>query len=371
MNLMQDMIKKNERFRLLSLDVFRGLTIALMILVNSPGNQTPYYFLDHSAWNGCTLADLVFPFFVFVVGVSAVFSLSQARYREKRGALIIKICKRSLIIFFIGLFLNAFPEHFDLASIRVFGVLQRIAICYFFSAILFLTTRLRTQAVIIAVLLIGYWLLMTLPAYNLTEEGNFAAYIDRMFLSPAHLYGKYYDPEGFFSTFPAVATALLGNLTAAWLLSNLRPAQKKNGMVFMGILALSTGWLWAFWFPINKTLWTSSFVLWTGGFALLILAFCYWLIEIKHWHKWSKPFEFFGVNAMAAYVLHVFFLKIQVMIRIPHSDGSSPNLKSFFTEYLFGWTSTQNAALLYALCYTLIWFFILTILYRKRIFIKI
>lgn len=374
-----DKIQKNKFSRLLSLDVFRGFTIALMILVNSPGNQSPYSWLEHSPWNGCTLADLVFPFFVFIVGVSSVFSLSKARElgHLTMNQLMLKILKRSLIIFLIGLGLNAFPNHFDFATLRILGVLQRIAICYFFSSILFLTTSPRVQSLIIVGLLVGYWLLITqavVPGYGagqLTLEGNFAAYFDRILLSPAHLYGKFYDPEGFLSTFPAIATALLGNLTGVWLLSNRHQVQKFKGLIFAGILALIIGWFWSLFFPINKTLWSSSYVLWTGGYALLILAFCYWLIEMKGRKRWSKPFEIFGANAMAAYVLHVLFLKIQAVIRITQPGGESVNLKTFICNFLFGWTTPANAALLYALVYTLFWLVILTILYRKKIFIKI
>ncbi|MBA2710590.1 MAG: DUF5009 domain-containing protein [Tatlockia sp.] len=355
--------------RLQSLDVFRGLTIILMIVVNSPGNRTPYPFLDHSAWNGCTLADLVFPFFVFIVGVSSVFSLFHHSHKNQ-SQLITKICKRSLIIFLIGLFLNAFP-YFDLNSIRLFGVLQRIALCYFFSSILFLTTTLRTQALITVALLVAYWLLMTLPYFDLSENGNLAAHIDRMLFPPAHLYNKFYDPEGFLSTFPAIATALIGNLTGAFLLSDRKLLQKKNFMMYFGLIAMGIGWIWAFWFPINKTLWTSSYVLWTSGFALLIFSICYWLVDIKQKTKWAEPFVIFGANAMAAYILHVIFLKIQVLIRIYNPDGSFLNLKSFLSSSLFSWTSPENAALFYALSYTFLWLLILLILYRKKIFIKL
>ncbi len=366
--------------RLLSLDVFRGFTIALMIVVNSPGNQTVYPWLGHSAWNGCTLADVVFPFFIFIVGVSSVFSLSKSRALSgiSQQQLFIKIIKRSSIIFLLGLFLNAFPYHFDFATLRIFGVLQRIALCYFVSAGLFLFTRIEVQALVLISLLVVYWLILVLsfvPGYgegNLTMAGNFSAYLDRLLFSPAHLYGKFYDPEGLLSTLPAIATALLGNLTGVWLLSpHYNALQKLAGLSLVGFLLLILGWFWGLWFPINKALWTSSYVLWTGGFALIVLALCYWLIELQAWKKWSKPFEIFGANALAVYVFHVFFLKVQVMIVIHRADGSSENLKALITNTLFGWASLQNASLLYALTYTLFWLLILTILYRKRIFIKI
>lgn len=371
--------QENKFSRLLSLDVFRGMTIALMILVNSPGNRTAYSWLEHSSWNGCTLADLVFPWFIFIVGVASVFSLSKASELDHLSSqqLFIKILKRSLLIFFIGLLLNALP-YFHFSTFRVYGVLQRIAICYFVGSLLFLTTRMETQALIMALLLVVYWLIMILanvPGYgadNLTFEGNFAAYVDRLIFSPAHLYGKFYDPEGLLSTLPAIATALLGNLTGFWLRSRYTRRKKLEGLWVSGFIALILGWYWGIWFPINKTLWTSSYVLWTGGWALVILALCYWLNDVKGWKTWSKPFEIFGANALAVYFLHIFFLKIQTIIIVNRAaDGLSETLKMGITEALFGWASPENASLLYAISYTLFWLFILSILYRKKIFIKI
>lgn len=373
------MIEQEKKFpRLLSLDVFRGITIALMIVVNCPGNDSTYNWLEHSAWDGCTLADLVFPFFVFIVGVASVFSLSKSRAQGgSLQQLLPKIIKRTILIFLIGLFLNAFPYHFDFATIRVFGVLQRIAICYFFSAFLFLTTQPRTQLIVMFILVLGYWLLMAfwpVPGYganNLTPQANLAAYVDRLLFSSAHLYGKVYDPEGLLSTVPAITTVLLGNLTGIGLLTTASQQKKLVGMSMAGISALLIGWLWGLWFPINKALWTSSYVLWTGGLALLVLAFCYWTIDIRGWKRWCKPLEIFGVNAMAAYILHIFFLKMQLMITLPNRDGFPGNLRSFITEHLFGWASPPDASLLYALSYTFFWLVILTILYRKKIYIRI
>jgi predicted acyltransferase len=259
----------------------------------------------------------------------------------------------------------------------VFGVLQRIAICYFVASILFLTTKVYTQAIIIVGLLIGYWLIMTfisVPGYginNLTQEGNLAAYIDRLVFSSAHLYEKVFDPEGFLSTLPAIATCLLGNLTGVWLLSRNNIQIKLQGMTLIGILALAFAWIWGNSFPINKSLWTSSYVLLTGGLALLLLVVCYWLIEIKHYKRWSMPFAIFGMNAILAYFLHIFFLKIQALIHIQRLNGTPGNLRIFITEHLFGWLSLQSASLMYAFCYVIFWLFILTILYKKKIFIKI
>lgn len=365
--------------RLLSLDVFRGITIVMMILVNSPGNRTAYAWLNHSAWNGCKFADFIFPFFLFIVGVSLVFSLSQSMERKvSPSQLTVKIFKRAIIIFFIGLFLNAFPRHFDFDTVRVFGVLQRIAICYLVAALLFVTVRIQTQILIAVTLLLGYWMVMTMtfvPGYgvgDLTHDGNLAAYIDRLVFAPAHLYEKTFDPEGFLSTFPAIATTLLGNITGFYLRNSLHTEQKKMfSLALAGICLAALGWLWGLSFPINKGLWTSSFVLWTGGFALVLLTVLYGLIEIKHWQAGFKPFEIFGLNAIAAYFLHIFFLKIQAIIQFTTVDGSSVSSRIYLTDHLFGSFSPHNASLLYAISYVLVWLGGLTLLYRKKIFIKI
>jgi predicted acyltransferase len=371
-------LEKKSTNRLLSLDVFRGLTIVGMILVNSPGNQTAYAWLDHSVWNGCTIADLVFPFFIFIVGVSLVFSLSKQREHGVTARdMLLKIGKRAGIIILLGLFLNAFPKHFNIDTLRFFGVLQRIAVCYVCAALLFLKTSVRMQIVICAGLLIGYWLLMMLVpvpgfgANNLTQEGNLAAYLDRLAFSSAHLYGKVFDPEGFLSTLPALATVLLGTITGAWLQADMSQHKKLIGMVAGGLLAMVVGWMWGWSFPINKAMWTSSFVLWTGGLALCVFGVCYWLLEIKQWRRWSLPLEVFGMNAIAAYFLHIFFLKLQHLVLLPNADGSMGNLRLFITEHLFGWASLKNASLFYSLNYILLWLVVLTILYRRKIFIKI
>lgn len=364
--------------RLLSLDVFRGITVTLMILVNSPGNQTAYRWLSHSTWQGCTMADIVFPFFLFIVGVSLVFAIQKhlAQHQPVRE-IFLTIMWRSLIIFFLGLSLNAFPYHYAWETLRIYGVLQRIAICYFIAATLFLTTRIQTQIWITLSILIGYWIILTfipVPGFgvnDLTLHGNLVGYIDRSFLAEGHLYEKIFDPEGLLSTVPAIATTLLGNITGWLLMIDINKTKKCLFMLTTGLFTLMLGWLWGYYFPINKNLWTSSFVLWTAGLGLLLLALCYWLIEIKNYKQWSKPFEIFGLNAIAAYFLHIFFLKIQAMIFITKTDGTEENLRLFMTEHLFGWTNDKNASLLYAICYVLLWLFIFSILYRKKISIKI
>jgi predicted acyltransferase len=366
----------NDNQRLLSLDVFRGITIAAMILVNSPGNQTAYAPLEHAEWNGCTPTDLIFPFFVFIVGVSLAFSLSKRLQRgEAPGPILLQVLKRSVLIFGFGLLLNGFP-YYNLATLRIPGVLQRIALCYLAAAFLFLKTRVWTQAAIACFLLAGYWLAMTsipVPGYGVGDlgmEGNLAAYIDRMFLS-GHMYKPVYDPEGILSTLPAIATALLGNLAGVWLLSPRAPKQKLKGLMLAGVLAAAAGWFWGQVFPINKALWTSSYVLWTGGLALCLLALCYGALDIRQRRGWSRPFEIFGLNAIAAYMLHILFLKIQNRIPMPRLDGSPGNLRLYLSEHLFGWASLENASLMYALSYTLLWLGVLYLLYRRKLFLKV
>ena len=363
--------------RLRSLDVFRGLTIAGMILVNSPGNETAFGWLEHSAWNGCTPTDLVFPFFVFMIGMSLVFSLNK---KIDQGTpaddLFTPILKRSALIFGLGLFLNGFP-YFHLATIRIPGVLQRIALCYFFAAILYLVVRTEVLVAMVLIFLLHYWMLMThivVPYYgagNLSPEGNLASYIDQA-LFAGHMYRPYYDPEGFLSTGPAIATALMGVLASIWVRGSKTPKEKIYGLSIMAGFCIVAGWVWNITFPINKALWTSSFVLFTGGLALAVFALCYGLVELKKMDHWGRPFEIFGKNAIAAYVLHILFLKIQNLIHIARRDGTPGNLRFWITDHFFGWWATPKlASLCYALAYTALWYYVVRALDRRKIYLKV
>jgi predicted acyltransferase len=367
--------------RLLSLDVFRGLTIAAMVLVNNAGDYRHVYWpLGHAPWHGWTPTDLIFPFFVFIVGVAIPLAF------EKRVAaggsqtdLYVKIIRRSLLIFFISLIiLHGFPYTLEkFRHLRIPGVLQRIAVCYLVASIIYLKTRWRGQALIASALLLGYWLVMkTIPAPgfapgDLTMEGSLASWVDRTLL-PGHIYRPQYDPEGILSTIPAIATCLSGVLAGTWLQQKREPLDKAAGLFGFGALCVIVGWCWNLVFPINKALWTSSYVMFTTGLALSLLALCYWAIDLKGYKRWTKPFVIFGVNALALFVFSGLLARVFGLIHTTKLDGTPGNLQTWLYEHLFlSWLAPVNASLGYALGYVLLWLGLMTILYRRRIFIKV
>ena len=359
--------------RLLALDTFRGITIAGMILVNNPGTWDAVYSpLRHADWNGWTPTDLIFPFFLFIVGVSIALALGR---RVSAGGpnrkLYLKIIRRSAIIFALGLIIYGFP-YYQLSTWRIPGVLQRIAVCYLIASIVFLKTGWKGQAIIATLLLVSYWLLMVLvpvPGYgrgDLSMEGNLAAYVDRTLLA-AHTWKPLYDPEGLLSTIPAIATALFGVMAGAWLASTRDRFEKTAGLFVAGAVGIIIGWAWGAWFPINKALWTSSYTVFTAGMALQFLALCYWLVDIKEYRRWTKPFVIFGVNAIAVYVLSSI---MEIALDTWHIAGAT--IKEFLFDKLFAsWASPINASLLWAISYVLFWLGIMTLLYRRKIFIKV
>ena len=367
--------------RLLSLDVFRGITIAGMILVNNPGTwEAIHPPLAHAAWHGWTPTDLVFPFFLFIVGVS--ITLAFARRIDAAGTkrdLYLKILRRTVLIYAFGFLLAGFP-YFNLSTIRLTGVLQRIAVCYFFAAIISLKTNRRTQSVIAAVLLLAYWGVsefVAAPGYaagDLSKEGNLAAFIDRVVLG-RHLWkggGGIYDPEGLLSTIPAIATTLSGVLAGHWLRQSREAHEKVAGLFVAGVACVVGGWMWNAWFPINKALWTSSYVLFTTGMGLQLLALCYWLVDIKKYRRWALPFRIFGVNALAVFVLSGLAARLMSLWKMPRVDGRTGNLQTYIYEHLFApWAAPADASLLYALLYVLIWLGLMAILYQRKIFIKV
>ena len=367
--------------RLVSLDVFRGMTIATMVLVNNPGTWEHIYWpLEHAEWTGWTPTDLVFPFFLFIVGVAIPLGLGS---RIERGdpfkKLFLKVLFRTLIIFALGEFLAGFP-FFHLATMRIPGVLQRIAVCYFFASLLYLKTRPRTQALIGVGLLIVYCILMKyvpVPGFgsgDLSKVGSLASYIDRSVFG-AHVWRQavVYDPEGLLSTMGALATTILGVLTGIRLRCETRtPIEKVAQLFIAGAVCVMIGWAWNPWFPINKALWTSSYVFFTGGLALQMLALCYWLIDIKGYRAWAKPFVVFGVNAIVLFVGSGVMARLMELIKFPAPDGKRISLHGWIFEHLFlSWASPINASLAFAIVFILFWLGLMWILYRRKIIIKI
>ncbi|MEJ7861130.1 MAG: DUF5009 domain-containing protein [Pyrinomonadaceae bacterium] len=368
--------------RLVSLDVFRGMTIAGMVLVNNPGTWSAIYPpLKHAEWHGITPTDYIFPFFLFIVGVAIPLALGR---RVEQGGITkevyLKIFRRTALIFLLGLFLAAFP-YFDFSTLRIPGVLQRIAICYLITSLIFIRTDWKQQTIIGIGLLILYWALMTLiavpncDATTIDDKAcNLAAYVDRTIFGENHIWrsAKVFDPEGILSTIPAVVTTISGVLTGTWLKSKRDNLEKVAGMFFFGIVLTVTGWIWHSFFPINKSLWTSSYVLYTSGLALLFLGFCFYLIDIKNYKKWTKPFVIFGVNALALFVFSGLLSKILGIIKITDTTGKQTSLQGWiFQSGFLSIAEPINASLLFALTYILFWLLLMWLLYRKRIYIKV
>ncbi|MDQ6785802.1 MAG: DUF5009 domain-containing protein [Acidobacteriota bacterium] len=376
--------------RLLSLDVFRGITIAAMVLVNNPGTWSAIYPpLEHAEWHGATPTDFIFPFFLFIVGVSITLALGK---RGENGGvnseLHLKIFKRAVVIFLLGLFLATFPfynfskgEWLDPSNVRIMGVLQRIAICYLFAALIFVHTNWKQQAIIAAALLLIYWALMTLinvPGCDVTtfsdKACNLAAYLDRTILTENHIWkqSKVFDPEGLLSTIPAIATTLAGVLTGHWLRRKKDGGETVSAMFFFGIVLTTIGWIWNFWFPINKSLWTSSYVVYMAGLALCFLGFCYWLVDIKGYRKWTKPFVIFGVNALALFVGSGVMARLLGLIKLNGAGGKTISLQeAIFNNVFLPVAEPINASLMFAISFILVWLFLMWLLYRKQIFIKV
>lgn len=388
--------------RLTSLDAFRGFTVAGMIIVNVPGSWSHVYApLLHKPWHGTTPTDFVFPFFLYIVGVSIALAFNrQVEAGKPKGEMFKKILIRSLKIFALGVFLWLFPK-FDLSNARVAGVLQRISIVFLVCSVLFLNTGWKAQAKWAAILLLGYWVLMALVpvpiddvirealitgqtlrsnglvavegirqmgegfvAPNFEPGTNLQAWLDRRLL-PGVMWEKTWDPEGLLSTLPAIATGITGLLAGRLLLSSLSTERKLIWLFFGGFSAFVIGSIWGWFFPINKPIWTSSYVLYTSGLATMALAFFIWLIDVQGYSKWAKMGVVFGTNAVTAYVLHGVLLKIFILVGFP--------LRSWVYEGLVDMGFPEKlSSLSWALFYSLVICYIpVYVLYRKKIFIKV
>jgi predicted acyltransferase len=369
--------------RLGSLDVFRGLTIAGMILVNDAGDWDKTYApLLHAEWHGWTPTDLIFPFFLFAVGIAIPYAFAGrlARSGGDRGPLHWQIARRTVLLFALGLFLSWFPFYtVDWPSARIPGVLQRIAVVYLVAALAWLHLGARSRAALALALLAGYWLAMMLvpvPGHgpgDLSPDGNLAAWIDHLVLGH-HTWKKAPgpgDPEGILSTVPAIATALLGLFAGDWLRSPRTRREKLSGLLLWGCVATVAGLVLGRWFPINKNLWTSPYVLFTAGAALLLLATIYYLVDIRQRDAWAKPFLVFGTNSIAAFFGSTLLAKIAYLIHV-QKGGETVSLQQWLYRGLFAsWLPDYVASLAWALVYVALWWGLMTLLYRRRIFIKI
>ncbi|MBJ7880207.1 acyltransferase family protein [Gelidibacter salicanalis] len=363
--------------RLMSLDVLRGITISVMILVNTPGSWSFIYApLRHAAWHGCTPTDLVFPFFLFIVGLSLYFSFKKYNAVASK-AVTYKILKRTLIIFSIGLLLNLYP-YFNFESVRIMGVLQRIALAYGVGALLCVNFKKEKLLFILALLLLGYWALLYFGAsanpYSL--EGNIVRQFDLFLFGEQHIYkgfGIPFDPEGVLSSIPAVGTVIIGYLIGDVMNSTASIILKMKKLLMYGALMTVIGAVWGFVFPINKPLWTSSYVLYTAGLATLVLAALIFIIDYKKYSFWSKPFVHFGSNPLFIFVFSGLYAKtISYLIKIPVSDTESVSLYKYLYAHIFSPVfGNLNGSLVFAVSHIIVFWLICYILYRNKIFIKI
>jgi predicted acyltransferase len=419
--------------RLISLDVFRGLTILLMTIVNNPGSwATVYPPLLHSEWHGCTPTDLVFPFFIFIMGVAISFAMPSKTYDSTTFN---KILTRSLRMICLGIFFNFFGkiELFGLEGIplvigrllitalvgyalmgnfssklktylavsifaiylilaysgieaykivRLPGVLQRIGIVYFIASLLYLKTTQKTQLLVAIGILLGYWALLTLvpaPGFEITnlEKGtNLAAWVDSVLLK-GHMWEvtNTWDPEGILSTIPAIATGIIGLLIGQLLNSPLLKMEKAKKLAVIGIALIVTGQLWNIIFPINKSLWTSSYVLYTAGLATLVLAILYYCIDIADYKKGTKLFLIWGVNPMIVFFLSEIIPQAMVMISFPNPKITTQKINLLDYLYAYGikpfFNNPMTASLVFAFLYVSLWSILLAYFYKKKMYFKV
>jgi predicted acyltransferase len=386
--------------RLLSLDILRGITLAFMIMVNNnggisngAGGTTSWWFMNHAEWNGLTPTDLVFPTFLFVIGVSVVFAF-EARLAKgaTRQELVRHTLSRTGILILFGIIVNNFPFfsyengefHSGFAHMRFFGVLQRLAVGYCCVALFYLwDKRESTKLIAAAACLLAYWGIIAFvptPGHGvqfLDPDFNIVNWVDQH-LIPGHLYEDWTthnlrDPEGFLSTLPSLATALFGMMTGIFLRTSRTVYQKALGLGLGSLACLATGYLWSIWFPLNKKMWTSSYTLVAAGYSLALFALIYFVVEILNWRKiWSWPWLVFGSNAIVAYMFSELFGSI--LDFLPHANwhGKPISLLGWLNQYFYtiipdpGWAAFTYCLTILAIC-----FIPVVILYKKKIFVKI
>lgn len=393
------------RERLISLDVFRGITIAGMLLVNDPGTWSAIFPpLEHAAWDGWTPTDLIFPFFLFIVGITTHLSMSARRARgDDDSALVKQILRRGIIIYLLGFAMAMFPFYqwgtidtlpnatawdriiFRIEHVRILGVLPRIAIVYICAGLLTLRTTLKQQVVIIGTLLLGYWFAMTLipvPGEDAigalllhTKDRNLAAYLDRLILGTNHTWigSVTFDPEGPMSTIPAIGTAMLGVIAGRWIALKEKPLLERiSGLFAAGSIAMMIGLMWNWSFPINKSLWTSSYVVFTAGMACIALATIMWIVDYCNVKWWTKPLVVYGVNPIVAFVGSGVMARLIYTLWHVNYNGQSISIQSAIYQSLFlPWLPERVASLAFAIAFVLLWYGILLVLYRKKIILKV
>ena len=360
--------------RLMSLDVFRGMTVVFMIIVNTPGTWSHVYApLRHASWHGCTPTDLVFPSFLFISGVAMWYSLRKFNF-EFSGPALFRVIRRVVLIFAVGLFLNIFPRFVrDYDALRIMGVLQRIALAWGLGAILVLIIKKNYIWVATAVLLFGYWALMYFMGgsdpYSL--EGNYARTVDLAVIGENHLYrgfGIPFDPEGLLSTLPATATVLLGFMTGGLITGKGNSWKTVGWLSFVGVLLIGAGLLWGEYFPINKPIWTSSYVLYAGGIGMVILALLFIIVDIWNLRGWTGFFNTFGTNALFTYVLAGMLTKTLLVIKV----GEVSLYNWIFTHVCSPLFQEQKlASLLFPIMLVIVIWSLGYILYRKKIIIRL
>ncbi len=390
--------------RLVSLDVFRGMTVAGMLLVNNPGTWSAIYPpLEHAAWNGWTPTDLIFPFFLFIVGITTELSLRARRARgDHDGAILRQILRRGALIFLFGFLLSGFPFFTwppalpeatflervvdRLAHWRVLGVLQRIGLAYLFGALLTWRTTLKQQFGILAALLFGYWALMTLvPVPDTGVAGRFvldkpdqllSAWLDRTILGTNHLWigAKTWDPEGLLSTVPAIGTMILGTFAGRWIARQERTlTDRLAGLFAVGAMTMMLGLVWHWVFPINKSIWSSSYVLFTAGMGAVSLATCMWIIDVMQVRRWTFPFVVYGTNPMLAFVGSGLMARLIASIWTwETSTGSRISAQGFVFNTLYAsWLPPREASFAYALTFVALWFLILWGAWKRGFVLKV